>query len=286
MSISEKTKDLLKTIKNYSIIFVIIALLIFGLYYLFAYNNKKKQLQEANLKAQMYLQNLQAYKDSSNMKSEIIQQFAIKVSNLNSENEKLKNRILLLKSNFTLLSDSIKILNELANSHNFGDSIIVEFEGKKGKISYKGKTTYFVVDDKSSYSLSISQDPIKITSILFYDDSTKIIYNKIYADSVLIDDAKTEIDKSFFDKFNTPQEQINFAQSFFDKLLITVEANAKFKKFEEFQYLKSLLELKAGIKYRFENGIIIGAEKEFTNNIWIGKIGYENSIKNLFNLIF
>jgi hypothetical protein len=268
-------------IKKHIVSIIIIVLLLGGLAYLI---HSTIKTQNEVIEARRQLQNAEAYKDSSEMKDSILQNYAVFVRNLQNENTKLNKQIIYMKSNFTLLLDSVKVLNQLAQSFNYGDSIIVKFEGKQGRLTYKGQTTYFTVQDSSTYSLLIDQGKIVIASYVYLDESNNLIYSRIYADSVLIADAHTEVDSALYNKLNkTSLLTINTPElNFFSKIAIYGEYIQPLNFTSE--TVKPSLNL--GIKYVFDNNIEINGGRNFIHNIWYVGTRYSITPFSVANFIF
>jgi len=266
-------------IKKHIVSIIIIVLLLGGLAYLI---HSTIKTQNEVIEARRQLQNAEAYKDSSEMKDSILQNYAVFVRNLQNDNAKLNSQVVYMKSNFTLLLDSVKVLNQLAQSFNYGDSIVVKFEGKQGRVTYKGQTTYFTLNDSSTYSLAIDQGKIRIDSYVYEKDN--IIYTQIYADSVLISDAHTEVDSALYNKLNkTSLLTINTPElNFFSKIAIYGEYIQPLNFTSE--TVKPSLNL--GIKYVFDNNIEINGGRNFIHNIWYVGTRYSITPFSVANFIF
>jgi len=248
------------------------------------------ELNEQKIKAAYYLQNFSAYKDSSNMKADTIQVYAIKIVDLQSdnfylkrENKKLKNQIVIMSTQYEIVFDSLKVLNQTAQTHNYGDSIVVVFEGKKGRVSYKGQTTYFVLPDSGTYSIGLWQDPIKIVNSIKIDSSTNVIYSEIYADGVLIDNASTQVDSSIYAKLFLSQDMAKMSLDFWDRISFVLESNQRYIDLKE---SKINVSGEIGLQYRFPSNLSIRLSKDIINNQWITNIKYDFSIKTAWKLIF
>jgi len=272
--------------KNNIIYIIIIALLLGAAYFAWSYYNAQVKIAEAKIETERQTQNAQAYKDSMEMKARELQDNATFVYNLQNENAKLKKEIVYVKSKFVLLLDSIEVLNQGAISYNYGDSIIVKFEGRKGRITYKGQTTYFTLKDTGTYSIKINQDPIKIESYVYLNETDNLIYNRIYADSVLIDDAYTVVDSALYKKLKMPTtitiEKPEFG--FFDNLELYGEFIQPFALTSE-TAIKS--ELNAGVVYHFDDsGISLSGGRKFIQNEWFIGTRYSLTPKSIWGFIF
>jgi len=261
---------------------IIIILICVGIFFIVRNSILKNDLNNEKLKSSIYKQNWKAYEDSTKMKAKIMQRYAIKIQDLNIENNKLNNRINVLQTKYTLFFDSVKVLNEYAQTHNFGDSIIVEFKGKRGKISYQGHTTYFVLKDTATYSLFLKQDSIKIVNNLFIDSSTGIIYSEIFADSILIDRAETKVDSALYAKLFLSNNKVQLALDFWDRLSFALETNQIWNIKEQ----KANITGEVGIQYKFPSNISIKVNRDFINSWWITGVKYEISPGYIFNSIF
>jgi len=264
---------------------LIIVLLLSAAYLGWSYYNAEIKAAEAKIEAERQLQNAQAYKDSLEMKERELQDNAAFVYDLQNENTQLKKEVAYVKSKFVLLLDSIEVLNQGAVSYNYGDSIIVKFEGKKGRVTYKGQTTYFTLKDTGTYSIKINQDPIKIESYVYLNETDNLIYNRIYADSVLIDDAYTVVDSALYNKLKMPTTiNIETPQlGFFDNLEFYGEYIQPFALTPETE-VKS--ELNVGVTYHFDIGIGLTGGRKFVQNEWFAGVRYSLTPKSLWGLIF
>jgi len=272
--------------KNNNIIYIIIIALLLGTAF-FAWSYYKAQIREAEAKIEVerQQQNAAAYRDSMEMKARELQDVNVFVYNLQTENSKLKKENIYMKSKFVLVLDSLKILNQYAQTHNYGDSIVVEFEGRQGKITYEGQTTYFVLSDTGTYSLTVARDPIKVELYIYLNETDNLIYSKIYADSTLIDDVYTVVDSALYKKLKMPTtiDIVTPDIGFFNSLSIYGEYIQPFE-FTEDIFIKP--ELNVGLNYDFKNGIGLKGGRNFLYNQWFIGIRYSLTPGSIVGLIF
>lgn len=260
---------------------VIIVLLLAAAVFAYLYYTGTIKLAEAKIEKDRQYQNAEAYKDSMEMKARELQDNATFVYNLQTENSKIKKEVAYFKSKFTLMLDSVKVLNQGTSSHNYGDSIIVFFEGKQGRVSYKGQTIYFTVLDTGTYSINIWQDPIKIESYVYLNEEDNLIYNRIYADSVLIDDAYTVVDSALYKKLKMPTTvKLGGDWSFWNS--ISLYGEYKFAFDPSSSENKSNIDL--GLDYRFENGLGLKVGKTLTNGFWFVGVKYSLTPGSIFSI--
>lgn len=277
-------------LKTY-LILSITALIIGALFYLYITLNKtKKELEKAKVEAKYNYQNFQAYKDSSTMMAKTLQEYAITIKDLSRENKNLKDQNIYLRTQFRILLDSIEILNKPAivdTSNTDSNKIVITFEGKEGRIQYKGQVIYFKLTEEATHSLKINQDPIKIESIFLFNTETNVITNKIYADGVLIDDAYTEIDSSLYIKLNSPVGVVDVAMNFWDSITLIVEANQEiiYKKDIE-QWKQNRTSVNVGLGYNLTRNLSFEVKKDLLNDIWTGNVRFSITPYRLWNTIF
>jgi len=189
-----------------------------------------------------------------------------------------------LKNKYTILIDSVKILNANANVDTSGNTIVINFEGKQGKVSYKGHTTYFKLTGKGTYTINIGVDPSKINSVVYFDKSDSLIKNRIYADGSLISDASTTIDSSLYILYrNNNIEQPN-EQGFFDRLHLTVDAHQVLRK-DALVFVPYQFSLNLGTEYQFNKYRVYGSFDIINSEVRAG-ITYHPSIADLWKAIF
>ena len=118
--------------------YILIAITIFivaGLTWYVTYLNGIIQDRDNTILVQQ--QNESALNDYISMQADSIQNFSLFVADLQKDNENVKKEYRLLKSKYTILIDSIKVLNQPAVVDAFGNEIVISFEGRQGKVSYK-----------------------------------------------------------------------------------------------------------------------------------------------------
>ena len=273
------------------IILGIIAVLIGAIVYLqFNLQHTKKELAKKQLEAKINLQNFEAYKDSAMMMARTLQEYAVAVKDLREENKKLKDQNIYFKTQFRILLDSIDILNKPAvvdTSNTDSNKIVITFEGKEGRIHYKGQVIYFKLTKEATHSLKITQDAIKIESIILLDTKTNLIKNKIYADGVLIDDAYTQVDSTLYAKLNSPSEVVDMAMNFWDTISFIVEANQEiiYNK-DKSQWEQNRTGFSVGLGYNLSRNLSLEVKKDLLNNIWQGNIRYNLTPYRLWKMIF
>ena len=273
------------------IILVIIGVLIAAIIYLqFSLQSTKKELAKKQLEAKINLQNFEAYKDSATMIARTLQEYIIAVKNLQQENKHLKDKNIYLRTQFKILLDSINVINKPAvidTSNVDSNKIVITFEGKEGRISYKGQVIYFKMTKEATHSLKINQDPIKIVSILFLDKNTNLLKNQIYADGVLIDNAYTEIDSSIYTKLNSPEGVVDVAMNFWDTISFIIEANQEviYSKDVE-QWKQNRTSLNLGVGYNLNRNLSFEIKRDILNEIWQGSIRYSITLGSIWKLIF
>jgi len=127
---------------------IIVILVIIGGFLFIQNNSLKKELNGKTVEVNSLQQNLQAYKDSSEMLAKKIQDYAIFVKDLKYVNSTLYTQNNILKTKFRILLDSVVVLNQAAQVDTNDNMIVVRFEGYQGKINYKGKVVYFKLTNK------------------------------------------------------------------------------------------------------------------------------------------
>jgi len=269
---------------------IIIALIGAIIYLQFNLQNTKKELAKSKVDAQINLQNFEAYKDSATMMARTLQEYYVAVKDLKEENKKLKDQNIYFRTQFRVLLDSIEVLNKPAvidPTNTDSTRIVITFEGKEGRIQYKGQVIYFKLTKEATHSLKINQDAIKIESIILLDTKTNLIKNKIYADGILIDDAYTEVDSTLYAKLNTPSEVVDMAMNFWDTISFIVEANQEiiYKKDTE-QWEQNRTGLSIGLGYNLSRNFSFEVKKDLLNNIWEGNVRYNITPYRLWKLIF
>ena len=266
-----------------NIIMTVLILLLIGLGIYF-FNQYRIAANEA-IESGRLLQNAEAYKDSSAMVADILQKYKVFVHNLQNENSKLNKENRYVKSKFRLIEDSLEVLSGSAQSTNYGDSIIVRFEGAQGKISYKGFTTYLVLQDTGYYSINIIRGAIDIQVDVYLNEQDNFIYTKVYADGQFIDDAYTEVDSALYKKLNS-KTTIDFKApelNFFNSLSIYGEFVQPFGYDPNGDY-RALLNI--GLQYQFNSGLFLkGGYETLHSQFYLG-FGYSLTPARLFGFLF
>ena len=234
-------------------IFVVITfILIVVSVFLYIQNNKlQNTIEEKEEEINTIRQNEQALKDETVQKDSIIQHYAVRVEDLMKSTIDKENKYRLLLSKYVILLDSVKVLNQTAETDTSDNKIVVTFQGKQGKISYRGQTTYFVLENRSTYSIDINVDKTVITSKITYDIKDKIIRNTVFADSVLITDAETVMDSTVFQLIRSLEKCEQVEEGFIDRLQLIVELNQTLAR-EASIFGFSKFDLNVGAQYNFD----------------------------------
>ncbi len=229
-------------------------------------------------------QNQVALQNQISMQKDSIQNFAIFVKDLQKEKKTLKNEYTLLHSKYVVLLDSIYVLNKPTQVDTNDSTIVVSFAGKKGKVSYKGHTTYFKITGKGTYTITIGVDSSTVNSDVYLDVKDGLIKNRIYIDGALITNAKTEIDSSLYTLIQQKGLNCQSEPGFFDKLHLLFDANQSIKKngliYEPYKF-----SMDAGAEYEFGTYRIYTKYDYLNTEIKVG-IQYHPSITDLWKAIF
>jgi len=270
-------------LKSIVILSVVLVLFFSGVvWYLFYLNNIIKQKENEIL---IKNQNEAALNDYIKMQADSIQNFSIFVSDLQKENEKKDKQYNILKSKYAILIDSIKILNKPANNvDTSGNTIVVEFEGKEGKISYKGKTVYFKLTGDANYSISIGVDTSYVESLIYLDIENNLIKNRIYIDGALITNAKTEIDSSVYILLQNNKIDNKTTDGFFDRLRLLFDVNQRLK-FNNNIWQTDKFSMSAGLEYQFNLFRIYSKYDYINSEINVG-LQYHPSLRDIWKFIF
>lgn len=277
---------MLKNLKYILISIIIVVLVI--LYLIHNINSLKNELNNQKIQTQINYQNYQAYKDSAEMKSKQIQEYAAFVKDLSKENRDLKTRVIYLKNQFKILLDSIEVLNKPANVDlSDTNKIVIFIEGKVGKIHYNGQVIYFILKKEATHSMKIKVDPINIESIIFFDETDSLIKNKIYADGVLIDNAYTVIDSSVYVRLQgykiTKKDDLNI----FDKLSFVLQYYRTLKyDLYSHRFMNINESLNIGLNYSFNKNIEAEITKDLMNDYWNFSIKYRITPRQIYSFIF
>jgi fructose-specific phosphotransferase system component IIB len=258
------------TIKILLILFI--ASCSIGIYFYIQNENLRKDNINKQNSIKVLSQNSIAYKESIAEKIDSISNLAIFVTDLKMENLIKRSKYNVLSTKFTVLQDSLIKLTGMATSTTTDSSIKVSFAGEKNDIRYTGYTNYNLLSKMSNYDISLYQNPIFISSLV-YIDSSDIIRNDIYSNGKLISNAKTEIDSSIYLKIMSNNNSDNIKKTFFDKLMVFGNA--------EYDNQIKLLNLYFGMAYQFNDGFYIYAQKQINYSGIIYGLGYSRSIREL-----
>ena len=159
---------------------IILAYLTLGIALFFSLKNLAKTKSKLQNREQIYNQNQTAYQNQLNQKADSIQNLAVQVSDLNSQNLDLKNRVNVYQQHTQILIDSMNAQGEaLTNlsSDSSGKYIKVSFDGTQGIFDYSGWTKYYLPPSvlRSLYGINISALPIDLNDVLYYDFQTKTL---------------------------------------------------------------------------------------------------------------
>ena len=274
---------MINKIITYILSAILMATLGYGIF-LYVENQKlKKELYDTENELFVKEQNISALKEREKMKADSIQQYSVEVSNLKSLNDKilkdseywytehqkllnkysdLKDSYVILITNFTLLKDSIFAKNSTIPAI-VGDLIIVPFSGKESNIYYNGKTTFNVQDSTGNYEISIIRDPIDIQNnirILELPNEKKLV-SEIYANGILINNAKTIIDSSVYILLRRGLPEIN-ELGFWDKLKVGGGISFYNPDITQVSYVDQYkLNMYLKIEYNFNNTISVYVDK-------------------------
>lgn len=266
-------------------ILIVAAILLFvvgGCIWRISYLNKVVQDHENTIAVQ--LQNTNALEDYMKMQADSLQDYAIFVKNLTTENDNLEKKYVLIRNEYFILLDSVKVLNGQADVDTSGNKIVVSFEGRKGKVTYKGHTTYFKLTAEGTYTIEIGVDPLQVNSEVYLDKESNLIRNKIYIDGALIDSAKTEIDSTLYllirnNELDRPEEL-----GFFDRLHLLTEIDMQATR-ENQIYTPGKLSLQIGTEYQFDKFRIFGKFDLLHQDINVG-VQYHPSVIDIWRAIF
>lgn len=230
------------------------------------------------------IQNENALHDYITMQADSLQDYAIFVTNLTTENDNLEHKYILIKSKYSILIDSIKVLNAHADVDTSGNTIVVSFEGREGKVTYKGHTTYFKLTAEGTYTIQIGVDPLKVESEVYLDKETNLIRNRIYIDGALIDGAKTDIDSTLYLLIRNNELDRPSEPGFFDRLHFLTEVDGQAGR-ENQIYVPNKLSLRIGTEYQFDKFRIFGKYDLLNQDINVG-VQYHPSVADIWRAIF
>lgn len=221
-----------------------------------------------------HIQNTEALVNQLTMKDSSLQDFAVFVENLQTDVEGGKEKFRLLNQEYQVLVNSVSV-SDSETIVIIGDSVItVKFDGKEGKVSYEGNTKYFVETEEGTYSIEIIVDSTKIHSKV-YIDSSDIIRNEIYADGVLLADAKTNIDSSLFHLIKDAKFRKIRERNVFDRIGIFGEIN--------YGNVGGKLYLGGGAYYEINDNISISISKYIDTPDWFLTASYYMSVRDIFS---
>lgn len=242
---------------------------------LYFYNHSIKLERELSKSKDTILvktQNQKAIYDILTQKNDTIQKIALYVKDLQKENNVKDSKYTLLKQEYSIMLDSLKIYRNKGKSSNIGDSIyIVNFEGKTNHIRYDGYTEYYVKNGLSYYTLNVIQDSILFSNRIFLglDDN---LYSEFYSNGIILKGVRVDIDNAIFLRLKKQPIVEPYKPTFLDKLSLYGDINYQDNKFN----------LGVGFNYRFEMGIEPYIVKYLDNNgLKIGII-YDKPLSRIF----
>lgn len=244
----------------------------------------RHQVAERNNAISLLIQNERALQDQIEMKSDSLQIYAAYVKDLQKEIEKLSGEYNLLASKYSIAIDSIKVLNKPTPVDTSGNTIIITFAGKEGKVSYKGKTTYFKLTGEGTYSIDIGVDTTIITTRI-YADSSGIIKNQVFADGNLITHAETNIDSSLYRLIQGAITEKPTPMGVFDRLKATFELNQTIIN-KSGIYSADQFDLNVGLEYQLGKNIEFYGKKRLLNNGYETGIRVKPSLKDIFKVLW
>jgi hypothetical protein len=270
---------------KFKYILIITAVILFfvgGLIWYVTYLNGEIRAKENTIAVQR--QNSAALAGYISMQADSLQDYAISVTDLTTENDNLDKKYVLLRNRYYILLDSVKVLNESALVDTSGNTIVVSFEGREGKVTYKGKTTYFKLTAEGTYSIQIGIEPSEVSSEVYLDKESNLIRNKIYIDGALIDSARTDIDSTLYllirnNELDRPDEL-----GFFDNLHFLLGTSLNIVR-EDAIYVPKKFSLSVGTEYQFNKYRIFGRFDMINQEINVG-IQYHPSVKDIWKAIF
>jgi hypothetical protein len=270
---------------KFKYILIIIAIILFfssGVIWYISHLNDIIKDKESTIIIQR--QNAAALKDFISMQADSLQDFAVFVTDLQKNNTNIKNQYTLLKSKYIILIDSIKVLNAHADVDTTGNTIVVKFKGRQGKVSYEGHTTYFKLSGKGTYSIIIGVDSSNVESQIYLDIKDNLIKNRIYIDGALIKNAKTEIDSSLALRIQNSELRCPEEPGFFDRLHLLFDINQSIKR-DGVIYTPDKFSMGVGAEFQFDTFRIFGKYDYINSEINAG-IQYQPSLKQIWRNIF
>lgn len=268
---------------KYVLIFAAVLLFfIGGLVWYVSYLNGIIQDRENTIAVQR--QNEAAFQDYITMQADSMQDYAIFVQDLQTENSKLEKKYILLKNEYYILIDSLDVLNGNAVVDITDKTIKISFDSTYKKITFEGYTLYYKETGKGTYSLKIAVAPSKIESEIYLDEETNLIRNKIFVDGALIDSASTQIDSMLYILIRQNELKCPDEPDFFDRLHILTEVSTQIQQ-ESGVYLPKEFNMPVGMEYQFDKVRIFGKFDLINQQINVG-IQYHPSVKDIWKAIF
>jgi len=261
---------------------VILMLLLIAMY--FKISNLNGKITERNIAIELLLQNERALLDDIDMKADSLQNYAIYVEDLQSKIIKMNNEYNILSSEYKIAIDSINVLNEPTIVDTSGNTIIITFQGKEGKVSYKGNTTYFKLTGEGVHSIDIGIDSTIITTRI-YRDSSNILRSSVYADGNLITHAKTTIDSTVYTLLNAATHDTDHEMTTFTRLKALFELNQLIIN-KDGIWNADRFDFNVGLQYQLNDNLEIYGKKQLLNNGYEIGTKYTPTIKSLFDFIF
>lgn len=225
------------------------------------------------------IQNKEALQDQLEMKADSLQDYAIFVEDLNTENDILEDKYTLIKSKYNILFDSIKVLNEYAEVDTSGNTIVIRFNGKVGTITYKGNTTYFKATGEGKHSIEIAMDPMSVEVEIYLDKESNLIRTNVRVDGNLIADANTVMDSTLYLLIRNNELDRPGELGFFDRLHFLLGANMNIVKGDAI-YVPEKFSLALGMGYQFNKFRIFGKYDVINQEINVG-IQYHPSVSDI-----
>lgn len=248
-------------------------------------------------------QNASHFEEQLVMKEDTIQNFSVRVTNLQNDNtllagksdvwkskyyEKygemgnLQERYYVLSSQYKVLIDSIFVKDSTKGMH-VGNLVIVPFQGKKKKTTYIGKTTYNLLDKSASYELGIITDPINITSSIFLTDDQTDLRHEIYADGILLDDATTTVDSSVYLLLRRMELPETYVPGMWDYLSVGTSMYVVNENFLAVQELDGYtIDLTIWASYSISDRWSVTVEKTLFNKSFSAYASYGMSVAEIF----
>ena len=213
-------------------------------YGIFLYIENKRLAQELyDTENELFTeeQNVKALREREIMKDDSIQTYATEVGDLKNVNKGLeddskhwytKHNTLLSKysdledayyvaiTNYKIIYDSV-FAKGASKPIIVGNLVVVPFSGTEKKVRYRGRTTFNVQDSTGKYEISIKREPTEIENNIrmIGEDEERTLISDIYADGILISNAKTIVDSSVYILLRRGLPEIN-EYGFWDRLKV------------------------------------------------------------------